>query len=230
MNRFALGALALLAATGMASASVVTCPAPPNPGVPMNVVGLTAYCGGLTFSNFQVIPFASNQTAAVYLGSINVADQWVSLTFNPGLTSAPGSGAQDLHLLYNVGGLTVDGTATAVTGTNATITSTACKAAIATSGIQTDLCPDNTLLANLIAFSGPPGPNKSQQTFTGTQGTGTFVFQDVSVAADSLTPGGGGLSSFTQSFHSSEIPEPAAFLLAGPALLGLLALRCKRRL
>lgn len=228
MNRFALGALALLAAAGMASASVVTCPAPPDPGVPVNVVGLTAYCGGLTFSNFRVIPFASNESAAVYLGSINVADKWVSLTFNPGLTSASGSGAQDIHLLYDVSGLTVDGTATAVTGSNATVTSTACKSPVPTSGTQTDLCPDNTLLANLIAFSSPPGPNKNQQTFTGTtKGTGTYVFQDVSVAADSLTEGGGGLSSFTESFRSDEIPEPAAFLLAGPALLGLLALRRK---
>ena len=199
----------------MASATTVTCPAP-NPGAPMNAVGLAADCGGITFSNFQVMPFGNNKTAQVYLGSMNVADKWMSLAFNPG--------AQRIHLLGEAGGNAADGTG----GTEGPARQGACSAVAPASGRQqTDLCPDSSLLANLIAVSGTPGKNKDEEKASSTS-RGRSAFEGNFNSRDSLTSGEDDRSSVPERFKGSDVPEPAAFLLAGPALLGLLALRRKR--
>ena len=214
MNRLVIGALVILAVAGMAGATTVTCPAP-NPGAPMNAVGLAAYCGGITFSNFQVMPFGNDKAARVYLGSMNVADKWMSLAFNPG--------GQRLHLLGEAGGNAAD----EADGSDRAVRRAACSAVASTSGQQAELCPDSSLLSNLIAVSSTPGSNQAEQKASSTA-RGRWALGDKSGSPDSLTPGGGDSSSVPEPFQGSDVPEPAAFLLAGPALLGLLALRRKR--
>jgi hypothetical protein len=179
----------------------------------MNAVGLAAYCGGITFSNFQVMPFGNGKTA-VYLGSMNVSDKWMSLAFGPG--------AQRIHLLA----VAADGEADDDGAAGGAVRRTACSAVTA-SGRDADLCPDDSLLASLVAASGTPGSGRSEEKASSTA-TGRWAFDRNSGPHDSLTPGGGGPSSAPDSFNGSDVPEPAAFLLAGPALLGLLALRRKR--
>ncbi len=215
MNRLAMGVLALLAVAGAASAATVSCPDPPNPGVPMNAVGLAAYCGGVSFSNFQVLPFRDNKADLVYLGGISVGDKWVSLWFNPGAGGASGSGA-----LYMAGDDRGAGG-----GLVAGVSDTACSALIPTAGRKAELCPESTLLASIVAASGKPNDN-AERIFEATK-TGWAV-KDFSARKDSENPGGRGAHSLTEDSDNTAIPEPSALLLAGPALLSLLWLRRRK--
>jgi hypothetical protein len=177
MSLLAKGALAILGVAGIAGATTVTCPAP-NPGAPMNVAGLAAYCGGITFSNFQVTPSGSGKTALVYpLGAGAFAE--------------------------------VDRSALDEAGREAK--RTACNVL---DGQHSDLCPDSALLASLLTASGTMS-NKAGQSAPPAASVGRVLDNPP-----------GGASGIPESFQS--VPEPAAFLLAGPALLGLLALRRKK--
>lgn len=224
MNRIAKHALAFLTFAGLASAATVVCPAPPNSGVPVNLTSdLVVMCGGLTFNNFQVIPFAGNTSPVISLGSVDFTGGFVNLTFNPNMSAPPSGTAQDIHLLYQVSGASVSAIDLSVGGVNASIIETACSAPIPTTGPQANLCPTGTFLGNMTAFSSPPGPNSAVIDIPAS--SAVWIFKDIGVLPNSPNAGGGGLSNFTQSFHA--VPEPLTFLLLGPALLGLGLVRRK---
>lgn len=86
MNRLLVPAFALLTTAGLASASTVTCPAPPNGGVRPNAVGIRLECGGADFSNFK---FASAGTRSWNGGDEN---RWGSAGghFNQGFGNSAG--------------------------------------------------------------------------------------------------------------------------------------------
>jgi hypothetical protein len=233
MDRCVSSALAILAMAGVASAVTVTCPAPPNGGVPADIMGLSISCGGLSFSNFNVIPatgFSEDLTPTVSLVSVDLSRGSVNLVFNPNL-SAP-TGAQDIHFYYQVAG-PVNGAGLAVGGVNATIIERVCSTPIPNSGPAANTCSDgSTPVANFVGYSMPPGPNAVKQAISG-GGTSFWVYKDVGVGANQLTHGGGGLTSFTQSWENGggHIPEPASMLLIGSGIiaLGMLRRRLRKR-
>jgi hypothetical protein len=221
MNRLAIGALAILAMSGVAGATTVSC-APPNPGVQMNAVGLAAYCGGVSFSNLQVIPFGKNTSGLVYLGSFSVADKWVSLWFDPKLAAAWGVRAQDVSTLFRGDGGVEDDLPVRAEK-NAVEPDAACSAVVPEAGRKSNPCPESTLLANIIAARGKQ-TDEVEQKFEAVKG--------VWASKDTFTADAGkpwDLHSPIEKSGGSEVPEPAALLLGGPALLGLLLLRRKKR-
>ncbi len=221
MNRVVLSALAILAIAGMAGATTVTCPAPPNGGVPADIMGLTISCGGLTFSNFNVIPatgFSGSMTPAVSLVSVDQTGGSVNVSWNPNLTGA--NGAQDIHFYYQVSG-PATGVDLTVGGVNATVVERVCSSAIPTSGPNINTCPAGTGQANFVAFSAPPGPNMANAKVSGSS---FFVYKDLGVTQ------GGALTTFTQSWETGgQVPEPASMLLIGTGFIALGMLRRRAR-
>ena len=232
MKRLVLPSLAVLALAGMATAATVTCPAPPNNGVPADVIGLTVTCGGLTFSNFNVIPGAGTSTVFMDLVSVDLTGTTVSLSFNPNM-SVP-TGHQDIHFYYQVTGNAV-GVDLAVGGVNATVIERVCSQPIPTSGGTANTCPTGSSLANFLAVSTPPGPSVASATFPAGSGSTFYVFKDIGVTTGQFQPGGGALTSFTQSWEigggGGQVPEPASVLLIGSGIfaLGILRRRAARR-
>ncbi|MGE5570364.1 MAG: hypothetical protein ACM3S5_15110 [Rhodospirillales bacterium] len=201
MTRCAKGILVVFAAAGMASAGTVSCPPPPDPGVPMNVVGLAAYCGGLTFSNFQVMPFSNDKTFRPHEGSIRPAGGWASLAFD--------LGAQRIQPFSDSDRDERD--------ESRAVKQTACNSLVASSDRQAD-CPKSVLPAGFFTARG----SSVKEDETSSQRTWPAK-TDGSHSPDSEIPDGS-----QEPVQSSDVPEPAAFLLAGPALLALLALRRRR--
>jgi hypothetical protein len=229
MNRFVLPSLALLAMAGVAGAATVTCPAPPNGGVPADVIGLTISCGGLTFSNFNVIPAGGTSIANIDLVSADLTGTTVSLNFNPNM-SVP-TGHQDIHFYYQVTGSAL-GVDLALGGVNATLIERVCSQPISSSGPNANTCASGSSLANFVAFSNPPGPNTASATFPAGSGSTFYVYKDIGVTAGQLQSGGGALSSFTQSWETpggGNVPEPASMLLIGSGFIGLGMLRRRIR-
>jgi hypothetical protein len=208
MNRMVLCMLAIALVAGLASADT-TCTSGP---LAVNSSTMIS-CGGLTFSNFNVINAGGVSNPVIDYVSSDTATGSVNIQFNPNLSGA--NGPQDLHFYYEVSGAPLTGVDLTTGGVNATIIERVCSTSIPSTGPNANTCPDSTSLANMIVFSS--GPISANQTFPMSVNT-AFVYKDIGVGS------GGGLTSFTQSWHS-EIPEPTTFLLIGPALLGLGLLR-----
>lgn len=206
MKRLLVCALGLLLFLGIAGAT------PACTSGPILVTGSTAIqCGGLDFTNFNVVSAFPLTVPMVAYVSSNVSNGSVNISFNPGLSSptVPGIGQlpQDLWFYFQVTGSSITGVDLTVGGTLATIDELVCSAATVN-----NVCPAGTTLASMAAFSFP-GQNTANQMFS-SPFTGTmYVFKDIGVAQ------GGALSSFTQSFHG--VPEPASMLLIGTGLLAL---------
>jgi len=174
--------------------------------------------GGLTFSNFVVIPAAGNMAPEVDLVSANTAGGTVNLTFNPNM-SAP-TASQDLHLFYTVsGGITSVGGANA--GANATIQETVCLVAFDVS----NSCGGGGPLANFPIFSS--AGHNTAGPLPISSNTSVNIFKDINVNPP------GALTSFTQSFGTNgggggsgeAVPEPVSLLLMGSGLVALSLLK-----
>jgi hypothetical protein len=200
---------------------------------PQNVASGDFSCtlGGLTFSDFEVVAAAGNPAPEVDLVSAKVAGTWVYLVFNPNMSAPPGGTAQDLYLYYKVsGGVTAVGQYTG--GVNATVTEHVCDTAFDSS----NLCTTNELV-NMASFSGAGTNVVVSPSFAST--LEIFIFKDIGVSPNSPNAGGGGLTTFAQSFNSTgstggggaggEVPEPITFILMGSGLVGLSLLKRVRR-
>jgi hypothetical protein len=204
----------------MASATTVMCPAPPNGGVPADIMGLTITCGGLTFSNFNVIAatgFSDSLTPSVSLVSVDQIGGSVNLGWNPNLTGA--NGPQGIYFYYQVSGA-ASGVGLTVGGVDATIVETVCSSAIPSGGSKQNVCAPGATEANFDAFSFPPGPNVNSAKVSGNSFS---VYKGIEVVQ------GGALTSFTQSWTSGQVPEPATMLLIGTGFIGLGMLRRRLR-
>ncbi|MGE5645723.1 MAG: PEP-CTERM sorting domain-containing protein [Acidobacteriota bacterium] len=208
MNRMLVCALVVLAISGIAGATPACTPGP------LLVSGTTAIeCGGLSFTNFNVVSAFPLTAPLVSYVSSDDANGTVNISFNPGLSSPTtpnGLLPQDLWFYFQVNGARITGVDLTVGGTLATVEETVCSAPTVN-----NICPEGTHLANIAAFSAP-GQNTVSKFFDAPFGGALYVFKDVGVSQ------GGALSTFTQSFHTTGVvPEPASMLLIGTGLLAL---------
>jgi len=203
----------------------------------MNVSGLSCSVGGLTFSNFLIIAAAGNAAPEVDLVSANVASNGsVTLTFNPNMSAAPGGGAQDLYLYYQIAG-TVNQVSLSVSGTNATIMETACGSALDSNGATPNICAPGNSLGNLLVFS-QQGMNSATSVVFQTPPQNVYIFKDIGVSPSAPSTSGGAVASFTQSFtvaggggsgSGSEVPEPMTLMLLGSGLVAVGLMRHRTR-
>ncbi len=216
MNRFLWSACVVLVVAGMAGATTIDCAT----GFTATKVdsSLTLTCGGLTFNNFDVIPATPATTEEVDLVTAGVSGGDVFLEFNPNFNAR--TAAQDVHLYYEVSGAPISAVDLHVGGSGpvAVIERVCGSGPIPT---LTNLCPGGDTLANFNAFTlGSATAQLSRST------SPIFIYKDVGAGT------GATLTSFSQSYTSSStpaVPEPATFLLIGPALIGLGFLRRRLR-
>lgn len=226
MKNIAVMCMAFTLFGGIAGATTLCGSANPRDTASLNSDGGCA-AGGLVFSNFQYLSASGVTSPEVDLVSASVdGTGTVMLTFNPNL-SAP-SGYQDLYFMFSVSGL-VDQVDMTVGGVHATITETVCSAAM---NINAPSCATQNTLANIVAFSAPPGPNQATSGVFSPAGT-IWIFKDIGVNGNM---GGGALTTFTQSFHTvfpsdvpGDVPEPVSTTLAGAGLAAIAYLNRRRR-
>jgi hypothetical protein len=225
MRYFPVFSLVLVLVCAGAANAAITC----SDSNPRNVTGLNVSggctIGGLTFSNFQVLPAAGNPTPEIDLVSAIVDPMgFVDLQFNPNMSAPPSGGNQDIHFFFSVTG-GIDQIDLAVGGVNATIIERACSTPLATNN---PTCPAENVLANIIGFSAPPGPNTAISAVFATTPT-VYIYKDVGVSPNQPNSTGGGLTTFTQSFHQSQVPEPVTSGLLGSGLLAGVVFRRWRK-
>lgn len=199
----------------------------PNIGV-SGSNGFSCTIGGLTFENFIVLGASGIPPFQVDLVDASTAPAGggttsVFLTFNPNLGNA--EMPEDIYFYFTVrGGVTqidLSGVSLPGSGTSQpSIGEVACASPIPMPGeAGANLCPEGTQRAALTVFAGAAG--QSSSTFTNT--SPLYIFKDIQ------TPAGTVMSSFTQSFTTTQAPEPISLILMGSGLLGLGILRRVRK-
>lgn len=223
-SRFRLSLiLGLLAFSATLSAAPVNCAAPPPPAQTVDTTtvpgpgSFSIACGGLTFSNFEVIdagatlPVIMNLVSAQHDATAGI----VYLNFNPNLFAFPGT-TEDVHFYFQVtGGIT--GIDLAVGGTSSIITERACSTPVNRNAGNTCTGGLPNQLAALNNFSG----NATVEATFDLAST-AYIYKDI-LADGRRGTTGADLTSFSQSFHTaaSPVPEPMTMMLMGAGLSGL---------
>lgn len=210
-----------------ASAATVPC----SGGSDVLTTGFSCTVGGLTFSNFKVVPAAGGDAVTPRMtlvdAAIDTTHNEAVLSFNPHMAAFASSmpAFQDLWFYFTVSG-GVTGVDLTVGGMNAAIGETACSSAIDTA--HGNICTGGLAnqLAALTAQSGQsvlysnPFPSTSPIN----------LFKDISIASTATR--NAALTSFQQSFvlppgfgtliggAAVVVPEPSSLLTLGAALLG----------
>ncbi|MGO4883360.1 MAG: PEP-CTERM sorting domain-containing protein [Bryobacteraceae bacterium] len=216
----------LVLSLGIASASSIPCVVMGGGAGGEVLASTTITCGGLTFSNFEVLNPTGGASGIVdfLTGDYNdpSCPNQVCISFNPNLQSN-----QDEGFAFTVTG-GINEIDLGVGGTNANITELACSSPVPTSGAGAFECPSGTQLGEVTVASGEIGPVTCSEPTLGCSPINptspVYIYKNINVGAD------GGLSEFTQSFDpSSSTPEPVSMVLLGSGLLGLGLLRRRSR-
>ena len=222
MRKVLMVASLMLSASAAINAAVLCADPNPRDVLSLNAVG-GCTIGGLTFSNFMVDAASGNPNPQIDLFSAYI-DQagLINLGFNPNMSAPPSGGFEDIHFFFTVTG-GINQIDLSVGGVNATIIERACSTAI---GPNNPICPAEDVLANIIAFSAPPGPNSAVSSMFPATGT-VYIYKDIGVSPDRPNSTGGGLTAFTQSFRPQNpvgdvpIPEPISSALCGAGLIAI---------
>jgi hypothetical protein len=220
MKRILVCCMAALTLSTAVSAMPVACNIGTAP-VQLTVGGAspTFPCGGLAFSNFQILNMSGSSNSShfdINGATFDSATGWVVLNENPGL--GPNG---HVNLFYQVTGPLI-GIDLSVGGENASVIVRACASPVPRSGELANLCTNvaQTGSAMPLAQLAATSATGSQPVFANFGDTSTiYIFKDI------MTGAADGLSTLNESFHTTPVPEPLTMLLVGSALAGLAFIR-----
>jgi hypothetical protein len=183
----------------------------------LSLLGTTTTFDGLAFTFDTYVPTGGAPSAAdVTVTFIKVGSE-VGFTLN----SSFGAGANstsDGDLVFNVAGSKISDAL--LTGNPALNPGNTTGLASVTETIYSGPTIIGPVIGNLYIQNSPPGPLSDSTTFS----PQSIITVDKDIEAIGGTTGAS-LSSVTQLFSSSAVPEPASFALLGIGMTGFLALR-----
>ncbi|MEQ1757838.1 MAG: PEP-CTERM sorting domain-containing protein [Vicinamibacterales bacterium] len=210
-------ALALAALPGSSEAYAVC-----GGGVDVLTYNASGGCtvDGLVFSDFSVTNALADPNPLVAGVTATVDGSTVNFTFNP--TLVPTGSEQDIHFFFKVATLNGSASIIGVDLTNAGVGETSIGETVCAAAFVNNACDPGPALATLVANS----QESDEQFFTAV--SSAYVFKDIFKGlGDGEDLEEGHLTSFTQSFHTSTVPEPATLLLLGTGLAA--AARARRK-
>lgn len=230
MKTYLLCLVSFFALCGVSNAALTNCN-PPAAGqivvqAPLGSSAFMEVCGPLTINAFMLVNGGATSPVTVTLANAQYDPMlgFASLSFNPNF-SAPAGTTMDLDLYFTVTG-GINGIDLATGGSNSTIVERACSTPIlitagntCTGGLANQLALLTSMSgqANQIAFFSPPNSVSP-----------VYIFKDV-LTDGRLSTNGAGLTSFSQSFEFTSVPEPMSFGLMGVGLVAMGLLRRKSR-
>jgi hypothetical protein len=194
-------------------------------------------CGPFTFSNFSAtVVNPPGGTASITLAPFPLSEydntaNFAFLTFNSGMTAAPGAMA-DLYFYFQVTGPVNQVDLGVSNSPGAFITETYCSTPIPTSGVTANQCTASG--SGSVNGSISAGANQSVTSAVFNSVSTLYIFKDIMLNnSDGRTSTE--LSSFTQSFHTSgngstsDVPEPMTLSMLGAGLVSLGLIRRQQR-
>ncbi|HEY2843536.1 MAG TPA: PEP-CTERM sorting domain-containing protein [Bryobacteraceae bacterium] len=209
-------AFVAMAATGSATTLCASGGVAAVVGNPTGVSnGFDCTIGGLEFSNFTADNAGNSMGLEVDLINATVdANGVVTLNFNPNMAL---SGSQDISLFFVVtGGITQIDLSNGGSASTS-IQERACSTPIDSSGACTGGSGNQLGGVSIGAMGGQTG--SISLPFTST--SPVYIFKDILKPADSVGDPEAHLTRFSQSFHTSSVPEPMTLSMMGIGLLGL---------
>jgi hypothetical protein len=182
-----------------------------------SLLGTTVSYGGLDFTFDSWVPTGTAPSAADVNVTFVTAGGEVGFTLNSSFGAGPGA-TSDGNLLFNVSGAKI--TDAFLTGNPALNPGNTTGLASVTETIYGGPNILGPIIGNLYIQNSPPGPLSASATFS--PWTTITVNKDIEAIGGST---GASLSSVSQLFSSSTVPEPVSYALLGIGMTGILFVR-----